>query len=156
MTPPPTHRQLIEGLRTAVGDRNLITRQDKKEPYCTGFRFGSGAALAVVRPATLVELWRSLVLCVEADVIVIMQAANTGLTGASVPRGHEHGVDRPTVVLNMTRLDKIMPIDGGQRMVCLAGAGIHSVLQKAQRCAMPRASRATQCATQCASRAMRR
>jgi D-lactate dehydrogenase len=67
MTSTPNHSHLIEGLRTDVGDRNLITRQDKKEPYCTGFRFGSGAALAVVRPATLVELWRSLVLCVEAD-----------------------------------------------------------------------------------------
>ena len=43
----------------------------------------------------------------------------------------ETGVDRPTVVINMLRLTHIMPINHGERMVCLAGAGIHSVLQKA-------------------------
>ena len=42
----------------------------------------------------------------------------------------ETGVDRPTVVINMLRLTHIMPINHGERMVCLAGAGIHSVLQK--------------------------
>ena len=51
MPPSLDQSRLVEGLRETVGDRNLITRQDKKEPYCTGFRFGSGAALAVVLAA---------------------------------------------------------------------------------------------------------
>jgi D-lactate dehydrogenase len=41
--------------------------------------------LAVVQPGTLVEQWRVLQACVEAGVIVIPQAANTGLTGGSTP-----------------------------------------------------------------------
>lgn len=60
---------------------------------------------------------------------MIPQGANTGLTGGSVPRGE--ALDRPTVVINMTNLTSISPIDGGERLVCLAGAGIHSALGKA-------------------------
>ena len=67
--------------------------------------------------------------CVDADACVIPQGANTGLTGGSVPRGE--ALDRPTVVINMTNLTSISPIDGGERLVCLAGAGIHSALGKA-------------------------
>lgn len=67
--------------------------------------------------------------CVDADACVIPQGANTGLTGGSVPRGE--ALDRPTVVINMTSLTTISPIDGGERLVCLAGAGIHSALGKA-------------------------
>ena len=37
--------------------------------------------LAVVRPGNLVQQWRVLQACVDAGKIVIMQAANTGLTG---------------------------------------------------------------------------
>ena len=67
--------------------------------------------------------------CVDADACVIPQGANTGLTGGSVPRGE--ALDRPTVVINMTNLTSISPIDGGERLVCLAGAGTHSALGKA-------------------------
>ncbi|MCQ4033895.1 hypothetical protein FK513_28190, partial [Klebsiella pneumoniae] len=42
-----------------------------------GFRSGQGEALAVVFPGTLLELWRVLNACVDADKIILMQAANT-------------------------------------------------------------------------------
>lgn len=75
-------QSLIASMRDVVGQAYLLTDKAKKQPYTKGFRFGAGEALAVVRPGTLVEIWRVLKLCVEADVAVIMQAANTGLTGA--------------------------------------------------------------------------
>ncbi|KAL1507651.1 hypothetical protein AB1Y20_007268 [Prymnesium parvum] len=96
-----------------------------------GSRLGRGVAFAVVRPGTLQQCVECVQACVDADVAVLPQGANTGLTGGSVPRGAEKGNDRPTVVINMARLDAIIPIDEGQRLVCLAGAGIHSALQKA-------------------------
>jgi D-lactate dehydrogenase len=37
----------------------------------------------VVFPGTLLELWRVLSACVAADKIILMQAANTGLTEGS-------------------------------------------------------------------------
>jgi hypothetical protein len=52
-----------------------------------GFRFGTGKALAVVRPGSLEEQWRVLKACISASVIVISQASNTGLTGGSTPDG---------------------------------------------------------------------
>ncbi len=49
--------------------------------------FGDEPALAVVRPGSLVEQWRVLKVCAAAGKIVIMQAANTSLTGGSTPSG---------------------------------------------------------------------
>ena len=43
-----------------------------------------GEALAVVKPSSLLQIWNLLKLCVQKDIIVIMQAANTGLTGAQL------------------------------------------------------------------------
>ena len=93
-----------------------------------GSRLGRGVAHAVVRPGTIQEAIDCLQACVDGDVCVIPQGANTGLTGASVPRD---ALDRPSVVINLKRLTAVSPIDGGERMVCCAGAGIHDVLQRA-------------------------
>lgn len=56
--------------------------------YRTGFRGGgTGPALAVVRPRTLVELWRVLKECAGESKVLILQASNTGLTGAGSANG---------------------------------------------------------------------
>ena len=98
----------------------MLTDKAKKQPYTKGFRFGAGEALAVVRPGTLVEIWRVLKLCVEADVAVIMQAANTGLTGGSTPDGKDY--DRPLVIISTMRIDEIQLVDNGKQIVGLAGS----------------------------------
>jgi FAD/FMN-containing dehydrogenases len=59
-------QSLIASMRDVVGQAYLLTDKAKKQPYTKGFRFGAGEALAVVRPGTLVEIWRVLKLCVEA------------------------------------------------------------------------------------------
>ena len=59
------------------------------------------------------------VAAVEAGCIVIMQAANTGLNGGSAPFGD---YDRPVVVINTMRIDRIDLIHGGTQVLCLAGA----------------------------------
>ena len=112
--------RLLERLGTIVGAGNLLTRDSRKDPYCTGFRFGSGSALAVVKPGSLLDIWRTLVACVEHDVIVVMQAANTGLTGGSTPNGDDY--DRPVVVINTMRIGDIHVIDEGRQIIGLAGS----------------------------------
>jgi len=107
-------------MRDVVGQAYLLTDKAKKQPYTKGFRFGAGEALAVVRPGTLVEIWRVLKLCVEADVAVIMQAANTGLTGGSTPDGKDY--DRPLVIISTMRIDDIQLVDSGKQIVGLAGS----------------------------------
>lgn len=122
----PAQQALPDKLSAIVGASNVERAVEQR-----GSRLGLGEAFVVVKPGTLQEAVDALQACVDADACVIPQGANTGLTGGSVPRGAEKGVDRPTVVINMLRMNHIMPIDDGARMVCLAGAGIHSVLQKA-------------------------
>lgn len=60
--------------------------------------------------------------CAAAGVAIIPQGANTGLTGGSVPR--DTLCDRPSVVINMRRLKSVIPIGDGDKVLCMAGAGI--------------------------------
>lgn len=82
------YKSLIDDLIKISGDKFIIISKWNKEPYCKGWRYGQGEALAVVRPSTLLEFWKILQVCVKSDVIIIMQAANTGLTGGSTPYGN--------------------------------------------------------------------
>ena len=122
----PAQESLPGKLASIVGSDNVQNNVEQK-----GSRIGKGQAFVVVKPGSIQEAVDALQACVDADACILPQGANTGLTGASVPRAADSGLDRPTVVINMTRLDKIMPIDDGERIVCLAGAGIHSALQTA-------------------------
>ncbi len=102
----------------------MLTGSFATTSYCTGFRFGHGEARAVVRPGTLLEMWRALECCVAHGVAVLMQAANTGLTGGSTPRPD---CDRDVVIVSTRRLDRISPIRNGQQVVCFAGATLHAL-----------------------------
>jgi D-lactate dehydrogenase (quinone) len=110
----------IDKLRSIVGPRHVLTKPNETLRYRTGFRFGSGPVLAVVRPRTLVEQWRVLNACVASNRIVIMQAANTGLTGGSTPNGSDY--DRDIVLLSTLRIDRIRLIKGGSQAICYSGA----------------------------------
>lgn len=111
---------LITKLKNIVGDKYTLTDPNRTLPYRQGARFGVGDALAVVIPGTLLEQWEVLKACVEADVIVITQSANTGLTGGSTPDGNDY--DRPIVIVSTRRLDGIQVIENGDQVVCLPGS----------------------------------
>lgn len=66
---------------------------------------------------TLLEQWQVLQAAIEADCIVIMQAANTGLTGGSTPYGDDY--DRPVLVMSTRRLKGIQVIHDGKQVICL-------------------------------------
>lgn len=119
--------ELIHRLRSLVGNRHVIDHSDAVERFCTGFRFGSGPVLAVVQPGSLVEQWCVVERCIEAHVIVILQAANTGLTGGSTPNGV---YDRPVVIVSTTRLHGIHLLDGGKQVICLPGSTLYELERK--------------------------
>jgi len=114
--------------RSIVGSRHVLTRPGQTRRFRTGYRFGAGKVLAVVRPGTLVEQWRVLQACIAAGKIVIMQAANTGLTGGSTPDGDTY--DRDIVLINTMRIKTVHLINGGRQVVCLPGATLDQ-LEKA-------------------------
>lgn len=117
-------QELIATLRRLVGARHVLTHANQTAPYARGYRYGGGPVVAVVQPGSLVEQWRVLKACIAADVIVIAQAANTGLTGGSTPFG---AYDRDVVVINTLRIKGIMPIAEGTQVICLAGATLHAL-----------------------------
>ncbi|MDI4663963.1 D-lactate dehydrogenase [Xanthobacter autotrophicus] len=110
---------LIAELRDVVGQSHVLTSPEATRRFCTGIRFGSGPVVAVVRPGSLVEQWRVLKACVAADKIVIMQSANTGVTGGSTPDGDDY--DRGVVLINTMRIEGLHLINDGTQVVCLPG-----------------------------------
>lgn len=126
MTPSSTVTpNLIAELRAIVGHHQVLTGDGPTRRYRMGYRVGGGPAAAVVRPGTLVEQWRVLQACVKAGAIIIMQAANTGLTGGSTP--HRDNQDRPVVILSTARLRGIHLLDEGRQVVCLPGATLNQL-----------------------------
>jgi D-lactate dehydrogenase len=121
---------LINELSRLVGQAHVLTEPAKTARYRRGFRSGEGDALAVVFPGTLLELWRVLSACVEADKIILMQAANTGLTEGSTPNGRDY--DREIVIISTLRLDRLQLLDNGEQVLAFPGTTLYT-LEKALR-----------------------
>jgi FAD/FMN-containing dehydrogenase len=107
---------LIRALAGIVGDRHVVTG-DAAAGYATDWtgRF-RGETPASVRPRDTAEVAAVLALCTEAGLAVVPQGGNTGLVGGGVPL---HG----EVVLSLTRLDRLGPVDQEAAQVT-AGAGV--------------------------------
>ena len=120
--------KIINELKLISGDKYVITSKWGKEPFSKGWRYGEGETLAVVKPGTLLEIWKVLQKCVEHNVIVIMQAANTGLTGGSTPFGNDY--DRSIVIINTLRINSIQIIENGKQIIALPGSSLYDLENK--------------------------
>jgi D-lactate dehydrogenase len=122
-----TQAAFLKTLRSIVGWQYVLTGDRRTAPYVKGFREGYGPALAVVKPDNLWQQWQVLEACIKADIIVVMQAANTGLTGGSTP---VPGCDRKTVVINTTRICGIQILEQQNQIVALSGASLFDLESK--------------------------
>jgi D-lactate dehydrogenase len=113
------HGGFIRELHDIVGRSHVLTSPAATRRFRAGIRFGSGPVAAVVRPGSLMEQWRVLKACVAANQIVIMQSANTGVTGGSTPDGDDY--DRGVVLINTMRIAGLHLINDGTQVVCLPG-----------------------------------
>ena len=120
--------KIIEKLSRITELKYMLTTKWDKESYTKGWRYGEGNSIAVIRPGSLLEIWKILKICVEEDIIVIMQAANTGLTGGSTPNGNDY--DRPVVIINTMRIKDIHLIEDGKQIIGLAGSTLYGLEQK--------------------------
>ncbi len=120
--------KIVEKLSKITGVKYILTAKWDKETYTKGWRYGEGNAMLVVRPGSLIEIWEILKICLEENLIILMQAANTGLTGGSTPNGNDY--DRPVVIINTMRIKDIHIIDGGKQIVGLAGSTLYGLEQK--------------------------
>ena len=117
------NERLLLKLKNIVGKPHLLTEPHKTERYRKGFRSGEGDAIAVVFPGTLLEQWQIFKACVEADKIVLMQAANTGLTEGSTPNGNDY--DREIVIISTLRLDQIQVLPEQNQVVAMPGSTLY-------------------------------
>ena len=120
--------KVISNLKKIVGKTNVITSDWGKEPFSKGWRYGDGKALAVVKPGRLIEIWKVLQFCVNNNLIIIMQGANTGLTGGSTPFGNDY--DRDVIVINTIRINDIQIINEGKQIIGLAGSTLYDLEKK--------------------------
>src|SRR3712207_1403887 len=126
---------VIDDLRRIVGAAHLLLDDDVRAPYETDWtRRWSGRAAAVVRPGSTEEVAAVLRACAGHDAAVIPQGGNTGMVGASVPRGEaEWHLRSPTgngdatrrqqVVVSLVRLTSLGEVDAASMQVA-AGAGV--------------------------------
>ncbi|XPP26954.1 MAG: D-lactate dehydrogenase [Leucobacter sp.] len=117
--------EVLSAFAEIIGRSHVLTSPRATAAYVKGNRFGGGRVFAVLRPGTLVEMWRALHVCVENDLIVIPQSANTGLTGGSGPGNQEY--DREVVIISTLRIDQIHLINDAREAVCLAGSTLYAL-----------------------------
>jgi FAD/FMN-containing dehydrogenase len=89
---------LQHALAELVGAKHVLSDPDLRSSYERDYtgRYG-GAARCVVRPADTSEVAAVMSACARHRAAVVPQGGNTGLVGASVPRGGE-------VVVSLERL----------------------------------------------------
>ena len=122
------YSKVINEFDSFIGKKFVITNKWHKQPFINGWRYGSGDALVVLKPGNLLELWRILELCVSNDFIIIMQAANTGLTGGSTPYGNDY--DRSVVIINTLRINDIQIINNAKQIIALSGSTLYDLEKK--------------------------
>ena len=128
MKPAQSKSKLVQDLKAITGDKYILTAEWSKQPYCKGWRYGAGEAFAVAKPGKLLEIWKILEICVNENIIVIMQAANTGLTGGSTPNGNDY--DRPILIISTMRIDNIHIINEGKQIIGFSGSTLFGLENK--------------------------
>ena len=114
----PDRAAVVRQLGEMLGDGAVVTEPHELARYEKGWRYGSGTALAVVRPGGTEEVARVLAFASEHSIRVVPQGANTGLVGASTP-----DASGGMLVLSLERLSRTLEIDPVDRTV-VAGAGV--------------------------------
>lgn len=120
----PQHPVIAE-FKNLLKPGQVAVNTKETEHYRTGWRSGSGDALAVVFPHKLIEFWQVLEICVANDCIIIMQAANTGLTEGSTPSDKDY--DRDIIVINTLAMNQLWVLGHGEQVISFPGTTLHTL-----------------------------
>ena len=116
---------LLADLVAVVSAKNVLTKPSQQQSYVQGaIESGADNVMAVVTPDSLMALWRVINICAAVDVIIIAQAANTGLTGGSTPYGE---YDRPLVVISMQLLSGVHLLNDAKALIALPAATLQQL-----------------------------
>ncbi|MGB3725008.1 MAG: D-lactate dehydrogenase, partial [Glaciecola sp.] len=123
----PSNEILLSYFEIAISANNISADPKHNQHYRKGWRSGEGSALCVIFPQTLDHLFKALIICVQNNLVIVMQAANTGLTEGSTPSGNDY--DRPVVVINTLALNDLHLINKGEQVISMPGATLHKLEQ---------------------------
>ncbi len=122
-----TISEAVTQIKDVVGSAGWLAGSDAESYLIDERKEFSGEALGVVRPASTTEVAAVVELCAEASIVVLPQGGNTGLSGGSVPN-----VDRPTIVLSLTRMRAITDVNAdGFTITAEAGVTIQELQEAA-------------------------
>lgn len=113
----------VETLRSLLGSSGWLEGDDASS-HLVDFRNDfSGRALGVARPASTDEVAEVVRQCAANGIAVLAQGGNSGLSGGSIPN-----VDRPTIVLSLTRMRSIEVVDAdGFTITAQAGVTVEEL-----------------------------
>jgi FAD/FMN-containing dehydrogenase len=118
---------VIRDLIGVLGESGILHSPAESEKYERGYRYGSGRALAIARPATVTELAALVRYCYAHGLRIVAQGANTGLVGASTP--DESGGQ---LVVSLERMRGVETVDVQNRTACVrAGTRLSELNQEA-------------------------
>jgi FAD/FMN-containing dehydrogenase len=119
------HNELIESLRQIVGAPNVLTEGDLTAWVQDWRKRETGRALAVVRPASALEVAAVVKACVAAGVSMVPQGGNTGMVVGSTP-----DASGTQVVLSLTRMNKVRALDAGNLTITVDAGCVLQNLQE--------------------------
>jgi len=118
---------LLTSLVAAVGEPHVLTDVVDMAPHLTDWRGRyTGSALAVVKPGSTAEVAAVVRACAAANVAMVPQGGNTGLCGGATPL-----VEGASVVINLSRLNRIRSIDALNDTIVVEAGCTLSALQEA-------------------------
>lgn len=118
---------IVGPLRAMLGAGGWIEGDDTRR-FLVDFREDfRGVAIGVARPASTIEVSNVVAMCADHGVAVLAQGGNSGLSGGSIPN-----VDRPTIILSLTRMRAIEAIDpDGFTITAEAGVTVQDLQEAA-------------------------
>ncbi|HSW84538.1 MAG TPA: FAD-binding oxidoreductase, partial [Usitatibacter sp.] len=118
---------LIERLKSAVGERNVITDDHGREPFENDWRGQfHGRAAAIVKPASTDEVARVVQMLAKERVGIVPQGGNTSLCGGSVPDASGR-----QVVVNLSRMNRVRAVDAANNTMTVEAGCVLATLQQA-------------------------
>lgn len=110
--------EIVDALRAALDDRSVLVGDDALAHLIDPRNQPTATDAVVVRPADTAGVAAAVAICAEHGVAVVPQGGNTGLS-----YGTHSPTDRPSIVLSVSRLDRILSIDP-DRWTLTAEAGV--------------------------------
>ena len=117
---------LLDALRTAVGERNVLAEGDLAAWEQDWRRRVRGRSLAVVRPGNTEEVAAVVRACAAHDTPLVPQGGNTGLVGGSIT--DDSGTQ---VLLSLARMNRVRAIDPANLTMTVDAGCVLQAVQEA-------------------------